>query len=297
MNTKSASRERAVQLLGMKGWTKRKEGMQMLAALGERDLMIQYALVETDAQAVIDVVFDALDPVPPEVIKHSAGMQKGQYANLVMIHHVPTRNYLHAEDALADVYRGRKNKLKPEVIEAIGFSYFRKMGEEFLPGYLSRRKAVKVASTAVAAALSEETAAAAASLRRLDLPIDVQALREQILGYQEVADLSEYTQVKRFAAAEWALFDAGDNDAFEYLAEIYWTEPGPGDIATTLLKRQRYEDLHWYVRTAPTSGFRGWFCYWPLLDYLAKKGLREPSHAVTQARARGIAPPPWWSWL
>lgn len=299
MNTAlPADRERALELLEMRAWPKRLEGMKMLASLGETALLVQYALAETDAATVVDAALAALHPAPVELVSHYVSMGGGLEPNTAMRFHVPTRNHLYAEDALTELYRKRKSKLKPKVIDAIGLAYLQKMGAEFLPRYLVPAKSTKPLGTALAPMLTEETVAAAIALRRLDTPIDVNALRARVENFLEICDIGNYQHAKWYAQLEWVLFDAGEQDAFEFVVELAGqTEELISDIATTLLKRERYADLEWYARTRPRIG-RTEFCFWPLADYLAKKGISENLRpAVANWRSHDMEPPPWWKWL
>jgi hypothetical protein len=293
-------RERALDLLAMREWTRRREGMQMLIALGERDLILQHALAETDAAAIVDLAVAALHPEPVELIAHYASMLRGQDVNLIMEVHVPTRNYLYAEDAFIELYRPRRTRLKPKVIDTIGLAQFQRMGREFLPRYLAAGKNGD-------ADLSEEAAAAATSLRRLDLPLDALALRARTDAFAASADPFDYPVAQRLARLEWALFDAGEHDAFEYVLTLAANGTVANDLGTTLLKRGRLMELDWFARihAGCGSGTQA-FCHWPLLDYLQHQGLREPcvgavgqrgrSALIEDVRARGIAPPAWWRW-
>jgi hypothetical protein len=111
--------------------------MEILAELGQRQLLLAYALRET-VPAVAEAAAEALFPEPVELLLHTLRLGRGINAHLRIRYHVTASNYLYAGHEIAALYARRKRPLHPDVIEAAGLAYLKPMAA-YLPEHLRTR--------------------------------------------------------------------------------------------------------------------------------------------------------------
>jgi hypothetical protein len=323
----------ATELLSSTSKTKRLKGMEMLKELRNEQLILEYALKESDS-SVLGVASHAIDFHPPELVRHLLTQPSSLYANWYMLFHVGRGNYLESEAIIRSILEKRRT-LTFEAIEGIGFGYLRSLAS-LLTKYLkaplelaidAKRtrgdKAVSGLSSQDANAWSRDGWSAirsAEALTRLDAELDVAQVQrlqaEAIAIHQSLefrTDLYVFERTERavrstLAQLEWILFDRG-HSSFECAsryADSRITEVLP-DLGCTLLKQGRTDELKMLLQKHDPVYFReAGFCYWPLNDWLEHEGFLAHRYAADEgqvffdywrARDRGVSPPPWWKWL
>jgi len=321
------SLERAEKLLASRRRSSRESGLHMLADLGRKELLLAHALRER-VPGVVDVACAYLFPEPIELLKHALTMTKGMDAHLTMRWHIPDGNYLYAQEAIADLYRPRRSRLHPDVIEAVGLARLRAMCP-FLIRYLAGpmvniRVARETMAASAVAGIGVSVASdgsdtwsrpsacaveAAVALRRADQPIAVEQAERMLSEACSAMDSSTFMARSTRARLEWVLFDTGARSGLDKLLALMQATPGAaeGDLLTTLLKRGDIRKAESISRDIP-SVYLVWrgFCFWPVTDFLRHCGLldverygRHPTmnlYGYMRARRLGIAAPEWWSW-
>jgi hypothetical protein len=319
--------ERAEEFLHHKRVDVREKGMRMLIDLAAWDQVLEHSLKEHHGR-VLDLACGALFPEPVELLKHLVTVEKGPNANLEMAYHVPESNYVYAQHAIADVYRRRKNRLHPDVIEAIGLARLTALCP-FLPRYLdarlmavsdARRKLGPKAVAGIDVFVSSDgsdtwcrpSACAihsAIALRRADQPVEVEQVERMLAEITTAMSSDCYTARWTHAALKWVQFDAGVlDDLAEVLSLVGSVPEVVGDFVTTFLKRGEQSTAARIAAAVPSVYLvcRG-FCYWPLADFLNSQGILDVSrygrhrtqayYGYRRARLMGIEPPAWWSWI
>ena len=324
----------AIELLASSSKAKRLKGMEMLKELRNEQLLLEYALQETDSQ-VLGVASHAIEFHPPELVRHLLTQPSSLYANRYMLLGVGRGNFLESEEVIRSVFEGRRT-LTFEVVEGIGFAYLRSLAG-LLTRYLKARlelaidvkrtrgdKAVAGLSSQDAYAWSREGWTAirsAAALTRLDAEFDVtqlQRLRGEAIAIHHslnsrndlyVAERTERAARSTLAQLEWIMLDRGGSSSLESVSR--YVDSGTievlPDLGCTLLKQSKTSELRMLVQKHATVFFTApEFCYWPLNDWLEKEGFIQHHHAGAEgqafchywrARERGQSPPPWWKWL
>jgi hypothetical protein len=323
--------EAAQTLIASGSKAKRKKGMEMLCELHATEQILQHALAERDS-GVLEIASEALDPNPPELVRHLLTQPSSWNASLYMRFHVARRNYLHAEETIRDVYSTRRT-LTLDVIEGIGRAYLRSLSTT-----LNRRLSVPLELYEDALRAKGEKAVAGVdrtrygewsrdacsairsvvALTRLDAEFDVrEAMRlldEAERIQHELTRRQDYRVKERAirdilgtrAYLEWILFDKGVRTTPESVHKLIKEgaiEVLP-DLGTTLLKRGDDRFLTRIARELPLQYFiEAEFCFWPLMNWLEvagvlPKGEYSKGHLEQFWRAResGVQPPPWWKW-
>jgi hypothetical protein len=302
--------------------------MEILAELGQRQLLLEYALRET-VLGVVEVAAETLFPEPTELLIHTLRLSRGINAHLKIRYHVIASNYLYAGSEIAALYARRQRRLHPDVIEAAGLAYLKPMGV-YLPRYLGTRlvnyadalqhqgrKAVEGIGVFVGSdgtdtwsRASQCAIEAAIALRRMDEEVDRTEVQRMLGEVGAAMDPAHYCSLKTRVMLRWVVFDAGlegDPGSVLQLAGDRALEVIP-DLLTTLLKRQEYRDCERIACAVPeVYRFQQGFCFWPLVNYLESVGLLDvaplswhptsPLAPYVQARRLKIDPPPWWQWL
>ncbi len=301
----------------------------MLAELGERELMYQYAMVDP-VPAVVDVACEALYPEPIPLLLKTVTMVKGADANLTMRYHIPHGNYLYAEKQLVETYRKRKSRLTKHSIEGAGLAYLRSFGE-YLPRYLNcwmltyAQAKERLGPRAVSGVMrmidsdgsdtwsreAECGVAAAVALRRLDLSVPEGQIRRMLEEASMAMKPDLYTARETQAILQWVLFDAGFTTAIDPLIEA--VRGGIGnvlpDLLTTFLRRGEFARVVALAQEFNESLMvdQDAFHFWPLIDLLHTKDIQSPyatgqspkfgCRGYVRAKLLGDAPPPWWKWM
>jgi hypothetical protein len=312
----------AQKLLESASWSDRKDGMRILAALGERQLMVEYALVET-VPAVLDIAAGALYPEPLELVLHMLRPVRGRDPRLHMRYQVALNNYLYAGTEIAALFARSRDGLHPDVIEAAGLAYLRPMAQ-YLPAYARAklltyaralrdhgRQAVAGVEILVSSDGSDEWSRASlcaveavVALRRMEEEVD-RAEVSRMLGELDTAmDSSKYCSRRTRAMLRWVEYDAGRESDPGPLLRLGGDRPPAclPDLLTTLLKRGEYGDCERIARDTPdVYCWAPGFCFWPLVNFLEARGLLDVAdkhgmEAYARARQSIIDPPPWWTW-
>jgi hypothetical protein len=302
--------------------------MEILAELGERQLLLEYALRET-VPGVVEVAVEALFPEPAELLVHTLRLGRGINAHLRIRYHVTASNYLSAGNEIAALYATRQRRLHPDVIEAAGLAYLKAMAPYFsrylrapLVNYAAAlrdqgRKAVEGIGIFVGSdgtdtwsRASQGAIEAAIALRRMDEEVDRTEVQRMFDEVPAAMDPVYYRSLKTRVRLRWVIFDAGleaDPRPLLQLAGDRALEVAP-DLLTTLLKRQQYRECERIAReVADVYHYREGFCFWPLVNFLESRGLvdvaslswhpTQPLAPYVRARQLNIDPPPWWRWL
>src|SRR5215469_6646420 len=251
---------RARELLASPRPSSRQKGMEILAELGQRQLLLEYALRET-VPGVADFAAETLFPEPVELLVHTLRLGRGHTAHLTIRYHVTASNYLYAGSEIAALYAGRKRRLHPDVIEAAGLAYLKPMAT-YLRGYLGApmvnyadalqqqgRKAVEGIGLFVGSdgtdtwsRASQCAVEAAIALRRMDEEVDRAEVQRRFDEVCSAMGPEHYRSLKTRVMLRWVVFDsASEADprpvfraAGDRILEVI------PDLLTTLLKRQEY---------------------------------------------------------
>jgi hypothetical protein len=335
----------AEALIESERFSTRIRGFDVLHQIGRHDLMLKHALEERDVR-VLGFVQKCFSPKPKELVRHLSTVVRGFYSDSWLRFEMARGNYLYAEDALYEVL-ARKKQLSVSTIEAIGFGYLRSAGElldKYLNGRMINWKQARElygprAGYGVHPLVSsdgsdywcresESAIQAALALARMDLDVDLGQVERML---DEIPEAMNDQRMAKGAIAQlkWVLFDKGVTRHLDDLLPYFDSPRSIGaDLATTLLKKKRVEELRWLIIQGVTYGADGnikWkqdadanvevilehigvtftgaeFCYWPIVDWLENQKLmdsadRTDMKGYLEARTANQAPPPWWRWL
>lgn len=311
--------EAALQDGLMGPWHVRLDALHALAFQHRDAEIIEVALTEQDAPAVMDFALAVALPASPTLVAHRLSMRKAK-PSMDMAYFYPHGNFLYAETAIMKRAAPAPMRLQASVLRGLGLAGFQSaipLLRKHAAVNRLRTRAMALADGDLKAAKnelggpdhldrqwdgpSERGIEALVALARLGAELDVDQVRSLYRQTTEVIPSPTSGGHGSHARSQLAgvLFAADAMSLVEALAAAAHCS----DLLISLL-RGGDEARARSLLQAPDFRIGGsHFHFWPVLDFAAPEfGQREVMGRVGAAclyplsRDAGVAPPPWWQW-
>ena len=300
-------------------WHVRLDALRALAFQHRDAEIVEVALTEQDAPAVMDFALAVALPASPELIAHRLAMRKAS-PSMDMAYFYPQGNFLYAEAAIMKRVAASPMRLQASVLKGFGLA-----GMQSAIPLLRKHAAIAQLRTRAQAAADGDTKAVKTELggpHHLDRQWDGPSERaiEAVVALARLGAEVDVDQVTRLFAQTTALippptsgshgahartrlaavlFAAGAIDLDVAIAE----RADRGELLITLL---RHSDAAAARALAAAEDFHIMGCpfhLWPALDFAWPEfgqrtliGRVGADSLYPLSRDAGVAPPPWWQW-